>query len=61
MDGGGTVGEGGVKEGGVTEVKGGVAVAVAVAVAVGVAVAEEPAINSEEAAAEGGSHEPLGV
>ena len=56
---GGTVGEGGVKEGGVTEVKGGVAVAVAVAV--GVAVAEEPAINSEEAAAEGGSHEPLGV
>ncbi len=54
---GGTVGEGGVKEGGVTEVKGGVAVAVAV----GVAVAEEPAINSEEAAAEGGSHEPLGV
>jgi len=59
VDGGGTVGEGGVKEGGVTEVKGGVAVAVAVAV--GVAVAEEPAINSEEAAAEGGSHEPLGV
>lgn len=55
MEGGGTVGEGGMKEGGVTEVKGGVAVAVAVGV--GVAVAEETAINPEEAAAEGGSHD----